>query len=485
MELSKGVLLAGGKYKIEKVLGQGGFGITYLAMSKMRHGGDLGGFDVQVPVAIKEFYLKEICRRDVATGKVGAASDDVAEKLLLFKSKFLKEVYKLAEIHHPNIVKVSDVFEENGTVYYVMQYLQGGTLKYLLEKVRNGQPFDEEQALTYVRQVAEALRYLHEEKQMCHLDVKPENIMIGDQGEAVLIDFGISKSYDEHGQEATRMAGGYSKSFSPIEQYNGALHTFAPQADVYSLGATLYYLLTGKEPPEANMILINKGLGEKPMPSVSDKTWQLLCKAMQPLPQDRIHTMRDFLRMLEGEDISQALSNGSSTLLLEEDERGGEYQGSRTSRKFNLKKLIPFAILVVLVAVAILLIPQFKSCAHEPVEQRVERLRVGDMLYTGIVIDGVPQGKGHADYDDGRSYDGLFVDGKREDKSAQFIYQDKKVFQGEFAADTIKAGQVTTADGNYYFEGTFGDGKPYDGYWYQKEDGRKIVKVTKGQEETL
>jgi serine/threonine protein kinase len=143
---------------------------------------------------------------------------------------------------------VIDVFEENDTVYYVMPYFAGGSLQ---DYVKMHGVLSEQEAMKCVKQIASALKYMHEEQHICHYDVKPANILLDDKGNAVLIDFGISKNYDAQGQETTATPVGVSDGYAPIEQYQQNVEEFSPVSDVYALGATLYFLLHGKRPVSA------------------------------------------------------------------------------------------------------------------------------------------------------------------------------------------------------------------------------------------
>jgi len=230
--------LQGGKYRIERVLGQGGFGITYLAVQT----------SLQRNVAIKEFFMKDFCSRDEATRTMSTPSTGSSKLVEQYRKKFIKEARNLARLNHPNIISVIDVFEENDTVYYVMPYLNGGSLQ---DYVKAHGSLSESMAMKYVKQIAGALKYMHEEQHICHYDVKPANILLNDKGNAVLIDFGISKNYDAAGQETTTTPVGMSEGYAPIEQYQQNVEEFSPVSDVYALGATLYFLLHGKRPVSA------------------------------------------------------------------------------------------------------------------------------------------------------------------------------------------------------------------------------------------
>ena len=236
--LQPNTTLQGGKYRIERVLGQGGFGITYLAVQT----------SLQRWVAIKEFFMKDFCSRDEATLTMLTPSSGGSKLVEQYRRKFIKEARNLARLRHPNIISVIDVFEENGTVYYAMPYLAGGSLQ---DYVKTHGTLSETVAMKYVRQIARALKYMHEEEHICHFDVKPANILLDDKDNAVLIDFGISKNYDAAGHETTTTPVGMSEGYAPIEQYQQNVEDFSPESDVYALGATLYFLLHGKRPVSA------------------------------------------------------------------------------------------------------------------------------------------------------------------------------------------------------------------------------------------
>ena len=236
--LQPNTTLQGGKYRIERVLGQGGFGITYLAIQT----------SLQRKVAIKEFFMKDFCSHDSQTMYMQSFTAESARQVEQYRKKFFKEAGNLARLHHPNIITVIDVFEENGTVYYSMPYLSGGSLQ---DYVDAHGALSEAAAMKYIRQIAKALKYMHEEEHICHFDVKPANILIDDKGNAVLIDFGISKNYDESGHETTMTPVGMSDGYAPIEQYQQNVEEFSPVSDVFALGATLYFLLHGKRPVSA------------------------------------------------------------------------------------------------------------------------------------------------------------------------------------------------------------------------------------------
>lgn len=297
-QLGNNSLLLNGKYKIERVLGQGGFGITYLAKQKVSVAGALGTIDAEIEVTIKEFFMKELCNRDEASSMVTVPSTGSVDLVEKFRQKFIKEAKNISKLTHPHIIKVLDVFEENGTAYYVMEYIDGGSLSDLVEKKGS---LSEEETLKYTRQIASALQYIHAHN-MNHLDVKPGNVLLRQNGEVVLIDFGMSKNYDLAGEQTTSSPIGVSVGYTPIEQSRvGGLGMFSPATDIYSLGATMFKMLTGQTPPEATTVF-DEGLPEMPA-YISENTKQVVEKAMQPKRKDRFQTVEAFLEAL-GESAS-------------------------------------------------------------------------------------------------------------------------------------------------------------------------------------
>ncbi len=244
MTLQPKTSLQGGRYRILSVLGQGGFGITYLAEQTLLDG----------KVAIKEFFMKELCERDESTSHVTLGTSSNREMVERCRQKFLKEARTIFRLNHPNIVRILDVFEENGTAYYVMDYIEGESLADMVKR-RGALP--EAEALNYIKEVGKALMYIHDRK-LNHLDIKPSNIMRREEdGRIMLIDFGVSKQYDLVTSEGTSTTPvGISRGYSPAEQYRQhGVQTFSPQSDVYALAATLFKLLTGVTPPEAMEVL--------------------------------------------------------------------------------------------------------------------------------------------------------------------------------------------------------------------------------------
>ena len=283
MNLKQGALLKNGEYRIEMVLGQGGFGITYLGVQT-----SLGR-----KVAIKEFFMKGVCERDADTSQVSVSNADNKALVSRFREKFLKEARSIASLDHPHIVPIIDVFECNGTAYYVMKHFGGASLA---DKVRGG-ALPESDAVRYIRQVAEALDFVHS-RRMMHLDVKPANILLSDDDKAVLIDFGLAKQYDTEGHQTSSTPVGISHGYAPLEQYKrGGVSTFSPATDIYSLGATLFKLVTGITPPEASDVN-DEGLPVLPS-DISPAVRGAIEAAMEPKRKDRPQSIAEFLELLK------------------------------------------------------------------------------------------------------------------------------------------------------------------------------------------
>lgn len=288
-------------YEIQKILGQGTFGITYLAKVKME--GSLGALDSHVFVAIKEFFMKEINGRNgtsVTSGSKGGVFYD-------YRKKFKKEAENLSKLNHPNIVKVMESFETNNTIYYVMEYFSGGSLE---QKLGNeGIPIKE--AIDYTNQIGNAIAYMHEHK-MLHLDLKPGNVVLDDKGNAVLIDFGLSKQYDENGQpESSTTVGGGTPGYAPLEQANYRDgKDFPVTMDIYALGATMFKMLTGTRAPEASAIL-HDGFPTYMLSSVCDSKGMVACieRAMSPKKKDRYQTVKELLGDVAKCSMSQSSKN--------------------------------------------------------------------------------------------------------------------------------------------------------------------------------
>ena len=282
-------------YTIEKVLGQGAFGITYLASTSMK--GLLG--EVTVPVAVKEFFAKDLDSR----GEGGTVSSRTEEGIAVkYARSFRRESENLSKMKHPGIIRVLEAFEANGTYYYSMEYLSGGSLD---DKVK-GVGMSEAEALPLIKRIGSVVAFMHDRKMM-HLDLKPKNVMLKDDGTPVVIDFGLSKQYNDEGEpESSSSIGLGTPGYAPIEQANQlAGRAFQSTLDIYALGATLYKMLTGKTPPAAPAIL-EDGFPAEDLKArgVSENTISAIREAMRPSRKDRPQTIAAFLSLLSSPSTS-------------------------------------------------------------------------------------------------------------------------------------------------------------------------------------
>ena len=292
MELKQGTLLQGGKYKIEATLGQGTFGITYLGTARLTLNGGLGAREIVTKVAIKEFFMREVNVRDNDGRCVEGSSSSVFTN---YRHRFRREAENLAKLDYPNIIRVYDVFDENGTTYYSMEYVEGITLDAYIQQHH---PLPEAEAVAILGRVCSALSFMHSQR-MLHLDLKPKNIMCSTKGEVFLIDFGLSKQFGANGEpESSTTIGAGTPGYAPLEQANPIKDgTFPATLDIYALGATMYKTLTGQRPPVATDVL-NEGFPLEPLVQHhrSPSLIKVIACCMSPMKKDRYQTVAELLR---------------------------------------------------------------------------------------------------------------------------------------------------------------------------------------------
>ena len=270
--------LNGGKYVITQVIGQGGFGITYKAVQR--------GLDRTV--CIKEYFLDGRCARDIQSRAIRPwnISAEVFEK---YRLSFVKEAKTLATLHHPGIVEVIDIFDENNTSYMVMPFIEGQSLQTIVDD--NG-PLQYPEAVNYIAQVANAVGYIHE-RHILHRDIKPANIMITADYKAVLIDFGSAREYvEDMTQSHTSIL---THGYAPPEQYSRTSRK-GSYTDIYAIGATLYFILTGRVPVDAAARLTEPMPDPRELnPKLPEEANRTIMKAMQLKPQDRHQNIIEFM----------------------------------------------------------------------------------------------------------------------------------------------------------------------------------------------
>ena len=217
------------EYRIEKVLGVGGFGLTYLALDG----------NLNLKVALKEFLPDDVATRG-ADHSIGPRSPDSAESFGWGKQRFLDESRTLASFRHPHIVRVMRFFEANGTAYMVMEFVEGAALT---DWIKTRRPLSEALATSLIAPLLDGLQVVHKSGYL-HRDIKPGNIYVREDGTPVLIDFGSAR------QRASELTAIVSPGYAPFEQYQTQGNQ-GPWSDLYALGGVLYWMVTGERPHEA------------------------------------------------------------------------------------------------------------------------------------------------------------------------------------------------------------------------------------------
>ena len=283
--LKPGTILEG-KYLVGEMLGQGGFGITYI------------GFDLllEQKVAIKEYY-------PMSTGMVSrdGHSTVVWSSAMMGKTgtqkgfdSFLKEARKMAKLGGiPGVVGVKSVFIQNETAYIVMDFIEGETL---LKKLQKNGPMDFDSCVKLMTPIIQALAEVHEHG-IIHRDISPDNIMVRPDGKLILLDLGAAKDLDIQGNDGSVQSSQMvaKHGFSPIEQYSKS-GKVGPWTDIYAMAATIYYCCTGILPPPATDRTIDDTLACQPL--LTQTQFGILADCMRMRPQDRPQSMDTLLQML-------------------------------------------------------------------------------------------------------------------------------------------------------------------------------------------
>ena len=451
-----------------RFIASGGFGCTYEAHHTL----------LDLRVALKEFFVSDFCNRDEDTGQVTVGTQSKVELYVKLKKKFLDEARSLFKMRHPGIVRVIDVFEENGTAYYAMEYIDG---KSLSDLVKEQGKLPEAEAVGYILQVTDALKYVHSLNRL-HLDIKPGNIMLNKDGKVVLIDFGASKHYDdETGENTSTLLGINTKGYAPVEQVNQSFKSFSPATDIYALGATLYKLLTGITPPPSTL-LHSEEATLSPLPSsISLATRQAVEAAMQLLRKNRPQSVDDWKNILVNDDLTvvdvvnsfskpNPKQNIFSTLQPKIDNSEDNHLHNKRPKRIILGIV---AVLIVVLGVMMVLkandrifreedgsidpdsvvadyteTDSVTADLHRMVVNPAFKHKLGICVYKGMVDENnLPDGEGVATWESGdvKEYDGQWAHG---------------VMEGN-ATYILRNGDV--------FKGTFKKGKPNEGNWYNKK----------------
>ena len=284
--LRKGTRLIG-RYTIEGVLGQGGFGITYLGMDELH----------KKKVAIKEFFPQGIVTRNIEyEDTVTVTLVGEKENYDKGKERFLKEAQTMAMFSKDKgIVKALDFFEINNTAYIVMEYLEGVTLKQYL---RENKRIDAEDLVELLVPLIEALDEIHSQG-LIHRDISPDNIMVLPDGRIKLMDFGAARDYTEFGEKSLSIV--LKPGYAPPEQYQ-THGVQGPWTDIYALCATMYKCITGENPPDAIDRLVDDHLKKISTfgITVSPQIEEAIIKGMSVAAKDRYQNVGDFCEDLYG-----------------------------------------------------------------------------------------------------------------------------------------------------------------------------------------
>ena len=487
------------EYMIVRMLGFGGFGITY----QVERQSDGGTF------AMKEFFPATLCeRREGCIMSFFSSNSEVIETGL---DNFVTEANRLVgqKISHPNVVTIGEVFKANNTAYYIMEFIDGCNLFQYVRRT-GGRPLTVPQTLSVMRPIMQVVALLHAHK-LTHLDIKHENILLTweDDGSfrPVLIDFGQSKHYDRKGNATSKLSNaGCSEGFAPPEQYMG-LTKFTPQADVYALAATTLYLLTAVQPDKemsATEITARFDKADPDGTKIPRRVRDAVINGMRRDKESRTQSVEELAREL-GVEITSHTHEGNVTRLLN---LGND--GMRPSLpKVEWKRILRPA--VYLVAAAALAGSITYWIANRPKTASTERLAIdsteliqdtfeenemdtaivipsdvtdmiwesplGKATYTGEVMEDsvagsdklIPHGKGIAEITSGElkgcRYDGQFAFGKMEG-NATYTLSNGDSFNGTFKDNKFDKGRYTSKAAGQYFEGTFKNGQPDKGSWH-------------------
>ena len=264
------------RYCIGEVLGKGGFGVTYKAFDTV---------DSKI-VAVKEYYPSGLVHRDTGTTQISVSSKQYEDNFKVGADKFFEEAKMVSRFNgNPNIVNVYEFFYENGTVYFAMEYLDGVDLKHFVKE--RGGKLPQENVLYIADIITDALLIAHS-MNVLHRDISPDNIFILNNGEVKLIDFGAARQVLAVQSKSISVI--LKQGFAPLEQYQRRGKQ-GPWTDIYALGATLYYVITGKMPDEVTERLDFPDIGSADEYGVDPEFWEIIRKCMEVRAADRYQTV--------------------------------------------------------------------------------------------------------------------------------------------------------------------------------------------------
>ena len=504
--LKVGTLLANGKYRIDQYLASGGFGNTYVAT-------DLA-FDEKV--AIKELFIKGVCGRTADASEISISLSENQRTFKAQQEKFRKEARRIRKLNNPHIITVHDLFDENGTSYYVMDFVEGESLSARLKRTSN--PMSESELMLLLPQILDALECIHNEG-IWHLDLKPANIMLDAKGNVRLIDFGASKQLrNANGVSlSTSSSLSYTAGYASSEQMEKNIDKFGPWTDLYALGATMYNLLTLQQPPSPSDIDEDSRAALKLPHGISKKTEKLIFWLMKPNRKMRPQKASDVKQVLmETQDVPQSPSSpqpdDDSTVIISPEPTPSSPSAPKMARKRNVAGIfISIAVIAVIIVATILTLQSaFNSenagaaadttvadtfavihVTDHPVTVSAGPSNMRQYAYTGELVDtlgALPNGMGIAkfkgdDKNPAATYKGNFVDGVCQDQTgeATMTFENGDKYVGTFTEGYWDEGKYISSNGSY-FAGTFQNGIPYNGSWCNAQ-GVVESKVVNGVEQ--
>ncbi len=452
--LTPGTIL-NGKYILGKVLGEGGFGISYL------------GWDLNLnhKVAIKEFYPSSyVTRQAMYTPEVTMLTGNHQEFYQKGLDKFIEEARVLAKFSGlQGIVQVRDYFQENGTAYIVMEFAEGQTLKKVLDNSGGRLPAD--QVFEMMRPVIESLSEVHK-KGLIHRDISPDNMIADADGNVKLLDFGAARNYISEEEKSLSVV--LKPGYTPEEQYRSRGEQ-GPWTDVYALCATMYRAITGERPTES-LDRLNKDDLRKPSSYgivIEEQQEAVLMKGLAIDKKDRFDSM---------EELQNALYQGNTNIILP--------TGTTSSLKLHSKKWI-FGVLCAAVAIAVLCVAGLRGGKAEPQkeEDEQESMETAEDTDTKTETDAVLT---EADYrsmtkaqwetwsgEDGTKYEGFKNENNRPDGEARITFASGDQYEGYCVNGVYRwHGKYTWADAGWY-EGGWNAGKRSGfGILYLEESGQ-------------
>ncbi len=438
--LGKGTLLTSARrtYRIEDVLGAGGFGITYLVSSEIM----VDNVPVVTYFALKEHFIKKVCeRRDSMVCSTSNNSKDVEQS----RENFLSEARRLNKLSasHNNIVKVNESFSANETAYYVMEYIDGPSLRTVI-KSNGNKPLTWEEAMKIIKPIADAVSYLHDNR-LTHLDIKPDNIILDTKknNRPVLIDFGLSKHYDKKGEAtSTIRITGCSDGYSPVEQYVG-ITSFSPRSDMYALAATLLFLLTGKDPVVATELTAEK-IKNSLEKRVPESVLPGIIKALSRQPEDRFGSIKEFINTISSPMVTADPDNPRT-----EHTTNNEATVRLDNNKPKKKKIVKIAAAICSV-IALIFIGYFGFSYL--FDGSYLKLPDGSRFYGQLDDEGNPHGKGRLIDTSGKEFEGSWKNGEF---VTGILRTPEYEYEGTFE-NMIPSG---------YGSAVYLDGRKYVGHW--------------------